>query len=352
MTAPPTPPSSEQKEADFQRRLGQLRAEREKDLAAGRERGEELFGEGRLGRVEAGVPAGTQRLVEERRAGLGGLTSQQQTQARERARQGITEQSQTELARLRGILGRQGRQLDDPSAVAQQRRILERAQRVGGGVERDLALADISLQEQRRQQLESITGRAETGDLNRALINLQQQQRETAGQLQTEFGLAGLGSTERFGLRQLQAAEEQQATQALQQQEAFRLQEKTIDKPAPSAPSGKLICGELNRQGLLADDIYAGDLVYAQNVPTDTRDGYIAWSKYYVKLMKKSKIATYFILPFGKGWAKEMAFRTGHSRTGSLIGKILTYTGEPICSLIGKVRRLLNYKTDVYGEAK
>jgi hypothetical protein len=100
----------EQREADFQRRLTQLREERAKDQAEGRARGEELFGEGTLGRVEQGRLPETQRLVERREAGLGGLTAAESAAAREKALGGITEQSQTELARVRAALGRQGRQ--------------------------------------------------------------------------------------------------------------------------------------------------------------------------------------------------------------------------------------------------
>jgi len=347
-----TPRTPEEREQDFQRRLGQLREERAIDVAEGRARGEELFGEGTLGRVETGRPAETQQLIQERRAGLGGLTSQEQTVARERALQGVTEQSQTELARVRGILGRQGGQLDDPSAVAQQRAVLERSLRERGNVERDLLLADVALREQRRGALEGLTGQAQAADLTRAQINAERRQRELSGQLQTEFGIAGLGSQERFGLRQLQESEEQAESARALQQESLRLQEKSIDKPTPAAPKsgGKIICGELNRQGLLSDRIYTGDLAYAQNISTDTRDGYIFWSKYYVRLMQKSKLFTYFILPFAHGWATEMAHKAGYTKSGSLMGKVLSWTGEPVCNLIGKIRRFFNYEPDIYGE--
>jgi hypothetical protein len=335
----------EQREADFQRRLTQLREERAKDQAEGRARGEELFGEGTLGRVEQGRLPETQRLVERREAGLGGLTAAESAAAREKALGGITEQSQTELARVRAALGRQGRQLDDPSAVAQQRRILERSLRERGNVERDLLLADVALKDQRQRDLEQLVGQAQASDLARAQINAERRQRELAGQLQTEFGIAGLGSQERFGLRGLQSAEEQAAQARAFQQESLRLQEKTIDKPPPPAPKGgKIICGELHRQGILSDMIYAGDLRYAEkHVCDNTRDGYISWANFYVKLMQKSKLATKLITPFAVGWATEMAYRVGYSEKGSLLGKVLSWTGEPVCKLIGKVRRLFNF---------
>jgi hypothetical protein len=342
------PRSPEEKEKDFQRRLGLLREERAQDLAEGRERGEQLFKTGTLGRVDSGRAGETQQLIAERRAGLGGLTSQEQTLARERALQGVTEQSQTELARTRAILGRQNRQLDDPSAVAQQRRILERSLRERGNVERDLLLANTALQEQRRQGLENLTGQAQASELARSQINAQRQQQELSGQLQTQFGIAGLGSQERFGLRQLQEAEEQASQAQAFQQESLRLQEKSIDKPPPPAPSGgggSVVCTALNAQGIISDRVIEGDELYAVlKVSKDTLAGYWYWGKPLAGLVSKSKLITKICTPFAKGWAEHAAYKVGFHPEDNWVGRVIEYTALPICNLIGRVLRYLGVK--------
>jgi hypothetical protein len=67
-------------EQERARRFEQLRQFREKDLAAGRERAEELFGEGSFGRLEGMDEGQTQALRETRLRNLNRLQQQQQRQ--------------------------------------------------------------------------------------------------------------------------------------------------------------------------------------------------------------------------------------------------------------------------------
>jgi len=101
---------------------------------------------------------------------------------------------------------------------------------------------------------------------------------------------------------------------------------------------GKVICGELNRQGLMPDDIYEGDLEYQRlHVDDATKAGYLLWARPLVKLMRKSKTITHLVKPFALPWAEEMAFRSRGIGKGNKIGAAYLYTFAPVCKLLGKL---------------
>ena len=105
---------------------------------------------------------------------------------------------------------------------------------------------------------------------------------------------------------------------------------------------GKIICGELNRQGIMSEQIYRGDLAYAEkHVHNFTRAGYLLWARPLVKLMKMSKTITKIVTPPAMAWGKEMAKRSHDVGKGSWAGKIMLYTGSPICFIVGAILRML-----------
>lgn len=103
---------------------------------------------------------------------------------------------------------------------------------------------------------------------------------------------------------------------------------------------GKVICSELVRQGKLNPVIAYLDGVHRERyIDDDTYQGYVAWAIPVVKYMQHDiygPIVTFLIKPFAKAWAYEMASRVDISRKGSLLGKLLKITGEPVCRLIGR----------------
>ena len=100
----------------------------------------------------------------------------------------------------------------------------------------------------------------------------------------------------------------------------------------------KVICGELNRQGIMPDDIYEGDLEYQRtNVHEFTKSGYLLWARPLVKLMRRSKIVTKIVTPVAMAWGKEMAKRSNDVGTGSKLGAAMLYTVAPICTALGAI---------------
>jgi len=380
-------------------RLARARKEREADEAKGRQRGAQLFGDGSLGRIREAPSGESLRLKAAREASIGETRGQvgEDVLAREASTaRGISELDKliaartdpnSELAKLQRSKGREEINRALQTQLGQVRAAGNVAQSgvtqaligdaIGGalqaraGMERDILLGGLQAAEgltlQRealretgttrredlrragreeearlRDRLEGIQGAIQDDQLRRQLINLDQRKQELFGRLSTEQNIVAQGVAERSGVRQQILAEVGQAEATRAQREAERLQAAEIAKPPPSSGGGggKVICGELNRQGLLDDVTYAGDLAYAETISPDTVNGYQVWATHYVELMKKSKLATYAAYPLAKGWATEMAYRAGYVEKGSLIGKILTWTGEPVCNLIGRVLRV------------
>ncbi len=100
----------------------------------------------------------------------------------------------------------------------------------------------------------------------------------------------------------------------------------------------KVICGELNRQGIMDDATYQGDLQYQrEHVHNFTKAGYLLWARPLVKLMRRSKIVTKIVTPPAMAWAKEMAKRSVGHGNGSVAGKIMLFTIAPVCTVLGAI---------------
>jgi hypothetical protein len=101
---------------------------------------------------------------------------------------------------------------------------------------------------------------------------------------------------------------------------------------------GKVICGELYRQRLIPRDIYAADLKYQKLFVSDVeKAAYLAWATPYARLMKKSKLATYAVLPFARAWAYEMAYRMDKYHKSTLMGRIIVDGMGGLHRLIGRL---------------
>lgn len=184
--------------------LNQTRAEREADLARGRQRGQELFGEGAnftRGREE--ITTDVQDILGRRRAALEGMSSEEQAALRSQALERIAAQQQGAQRQLRGLQAQAG--LTGATAAAQQAGVLGQAQKDRAGIERDLLLADIANRNEALGAFEQTLG----GEMQRS-------QQERLGQLSTELGFGQLGATERGAIAQ-QLIGEKQAAAAQQQ---------------------------------------------------------------------------------------------------------------------------------------
>jgi hypothetical protein len=381
-------------------RLEKVRQERSIDEAKGQARGEEIFGGDALGRIDQEASPEALALQKSREGSLLEQRSQSASDVAGRTAEierGTSELDKlisartdpnSEIAKLQRSKGREEINRALQGQLGQVRAAgnisgsgvnqalvgdaLGGAMQARAGMERDILMGGLDaaegltlqregLREQGvskredlrssgrkeeaalRDRLEGLQGAIQDDTLRRQLINLDQRKQELFGKLSTEQNIVSQGVAERSGVRQQILAEVGQAESTRAQREAEELQEREINKPAPQAQSGgKVICGELYRQGLLDQDTYYGDLAYAVGLDSEVVAGYQLWAKPYVELMKVSKVATYLAYPIGKAWATEMAYRAGFLSKGSLAGKIISNLGEPICKIIGKAIRMFS----------
>lgn len=100
--------------------------------------------------------------------------------------------------------------------------------------------------------------------------------------------------------------------------------------------SAKVICGELYRQGHITRRVYVADLRYHQlYARTDAIRAYHAWAVPYVRLMQRSKLATWIIRPLGVTWARQMAYEMGAVEQAPRFGKAITRFLTVIHEIIG-----------------
>ncbi|MBR9701022.1 hypothetical protein GOV11_04110 [Candidatus Woesearchaeota archaeon] len=192
--------AAQERSQDDRRRkfLEESRQARERDLKAGRERGQELFGAGSFGTREEQSARTTDfaDVLERRRAKLEGFTPEEQQAFREQVLGGAQKASETQLRRLRGEQASSG--VRGGLASAQRGQLLRGAQRQEAEAERDIFLRQVAAREQGLSQFERTLGEEQ-----------KRAQAEKFGQLSTEFGFAALGSAERGASLQALVGEKQ-----------------------------------------------------------------------------------------------------------------------------------------------
>jgi hypothetical protein len=99
---------------------------------------------------------------------------------------------------------------------------------------------------------------------------------------------------------------------------------------------GRVICNELHRQGLFPADLYAIDLQFGKTLDYQTLKGYRRWAVPYVELMKKYKLATWFIYPWVMAWAEESAYKMGKRDRHNPLGRTLHAIGLPWMNWLGR----------------
>lgn len=105
---------------------------------------------------------------------------------------------------------------------------------------------------------------------------------------------------------------------------------------------GKVICTELNRQGLLPNYIYFLDSLYAkEKIDSKVKEGYRWWGVKVVELMRKYEIVTKLVAPFGRAWAYHMASKIDKRIKGNLLGAILEFIGIPVCRVLYSIKKFL-----------
>lgn len=111
--------------------------------------------------------------------------------------------------------------------------------------------------------------------------------------------------------------------------------------PEPSGVMGTVICTELYNQGYYSSTILMHDIAYGiwiRKHKPEVYIGYRLWADYVVKGMQKSKLFTKIVATIAVPWAKNMA---GESNK---LGAFISFIGEPICSILGKISIKLGAK--------
>lgn len=103
-----------------------------------------------------------------------------------------------------------------------------------------------------------------------------------------------------------------------------------------SSSSSRVICTHFYRKGMLDQAIWRADMAFTfKNLSPATVRGYQFWAIPYVRLMRKSTMAEKFMFPLAKWRAQELAYQMGVVSKGSLRGKLVRLTCEPICWALG-----------------
>jgi hypothetical protein len=109
---------------------------------------------------------------------------------------------------------------------------------------------------------------------------------------------------------------------------------------APQAASwtDSVICTELHRQGRMPTHIYLKDAEYGillEQYYPEVLEGYHLLAKPVVKLMRASKLFSKLISYPALRWAYYIA-----GEEESILGACIFHIGQPICAIIGKIKRL------------
>lgn len=162
------------------------------------------FKEGNLDRLSTAPSADMADIIARRKAGLEGLSAEENQALRERGSQEIDRGSQTALRQLRGLQGASG--VRGASAVAGQANILQAGQSAKAGVERDLLIQNVNQKREALSGLEQTVQGAEADQLGREQFNIGQREKEIAGRQAAGLGFAALGATERGSQRGVSVA--------------------------------------------------------------------------------------------------------------------------------------------------
>lgn len=101
--------------------------------------------------------------------------------------------------------------------------------------------------------------------------------------------------------------------------------------PIAEAAASAVICTELMEQGLLDKELWKSGAWHYQGLNPYVLIGYHSWGRPYVRLMKRSKLATAFIRPWAVGRYEYIAGKKNFR------GWLTCAIGEKVCKLLGHI---------------
>ena len=136
---------------------------------------------------------------------------------------------------------------------------------------------------------------------------------------------------------------------------------------------GKIICTKLYELGLMSRDIYLADQAFGRDLlrtRPDIYNGYRAWAEIVVDWMSgqgpkmmpwqtdqrfsaaAKSWATQWAQIIATPWAEHMAYKMHQRATDNVTGKIIAWTGTPICKVVGMWRRIFGASKQPAGFGK
>ena len=98
---------------------------------------------------------------------------------------------------------------------------------------------------------------------------------------------------------------------------------------------GRVICNELNRQGLMSKRQVVLDYKFTRDYLSPKHvNGYHVWAVFVVKQMREGKFVNFW-KHIATHRANEIAYIYGERDKPDYLGKIYRHIGEPICWLLG-----------------
>ncbi len=97
-----------------------------------------------------------------------------------------------------------------------------------------------------------------------------------------------------------------------------------------SYSGGKIICGELYRQGFLSEEVWEADQRFGKELYQSNPRislGYVFWAREVVKYMKNNPNHTKYLYRICKPWTEHMAYKMGISKKRNIVGNITQKIG-------------------------
>ena len=196
-----------QNQAQTQTYAAQYAKDRAKDMAAGRKRGEELFGNKALGSVAEQRSGAAADVLARRQQQLSGYTPEERNLLNSQYMTELNQQFGGQVLEARRLAQAGG--LRGPAAAALAQRSLADQAGARANLQRDLFLQE---QGQKRDALggyEKSLSDIEAKELERQVFNMGQREKEKLGIIGTEMGFSGLGSGDRAAASQMIAGDRQ-----------------------------------------------------------------------------------------------------------------------------------------------
>ena len=272
--------------------------QRNDDLASGEARGNQIFGAGSMGRVDADRSGEVNNIINQRQQQAQGFSKEEQNAMRD---QNLGSINQSQAGAMRQMKIQQAQSGARGALAANQRsKLLSDGQGQMVGAERDLFLKNIDARRSGLDSLEKTTAGARADELGRQQFNIDQTNREKMGQLTTQLGYAGLGAGERAALLQKVAGEDNAA--------------------ATRAMADKQGCCFIFLESRYGNGTM--DSVVRrfrdENMNEQNRRGYYKLSEVFVPLMRKSKLFKFCVSTVMTG--PLVSYGKAYYKTGSSLG--------------------------------